>query len=181
MASDDDDDALLQRFRQGEQEAFTRLVMRYRKPVYNAAYWVLHHAEDAAEVTQVVFLKVVERLDDYNPQYRFFSWIYRIAVNEALNVLRRHGREEPLAEDFDLEDTDAASPEQQLEQSQRSRRVQAAVAQLSAEHRVVIMLRHYTELGYDDIARVLEIEEKTVKSRLFEARNKLRRLLEGQP
>ena len=85
----DDDAQLLQRFREGDREAFTELVIRYQKPIYNAAFWVVRKAEDASDVTQTVFLKVVERLDEYDPQYKFFSWIYRIAVNESLNLLRR--------------------------------------------------------------------------------------------
>jgi RNA polymerase sigma-70 factor, ECF subfamily len=78
----DDDKVLLERFRSGDRSAFTVLVMRYQKPIYNAAFWVLRKAEDASDVTQTVFLKVVERIDDYDPQYKFFSWLYRIAVNE---------------------------------------------------------------------------------------------------
>jgi RNA polymerase sigma-70 factor (ECF subfamily) len=74
-------------------------VIRYQKPIYNAAFWILRKAEDASDVTQSVCLKVVERLDDYDPQYKFFSWIYRIAVNESLNLQRRKGHEDELDDD----------------------------------------------------------------------------------
>ena len=76
--------------------------------------------EDAQDVAQIVFLKVAERLDEYDGQYKFFSWIYRIAVNESLNLLRRHGREEPLDEEIDLPDADSASPESKLNDAQAS-------------------------------------------------------------
>ena len=85
------DQALVERCRSGDRAAFTELVIRYQRPIYNAAFWMLRKAEDASDVTQEVFLKVAERLDEYDPQYKFFSWIYRIAVNESLNLLRRNG------------------------------------------------------------------------------------------
>ena len=75
------DEFLVERCRHGDREAFAALVVRYQRPVYNAAWWVLRNAEDASDVAQSVFLKVAERLGDYDPQHRFFSWIYRIAVN----------------------------------------------------------------------------------------------------
>ena len=85
--------------------------MRYQRPLYNAAFWVLRSAEDAADITQIVFLKVAEQLDDYDPQYKFFSWIYRIAVNESLNLLRRNRREEPLDEEFESPGPERDDPE----------------------------------------------------------------------
>ena len=170
----DDDTQLLQRFRKGDREAFAALVIRYQKPIYNAAFWVLRKAEDASDVTQTVFLKVVERLDDYDPQYKFFSWIYRIAVNEALNLLRRNGHEDELDDDADFEGPAGESPESQLGQLERSRRLQGALMRLSTNDRVVVTLRHFSECSYQEIADILEIDEKTVKSRLFEARHRLR-------
>ena len=98
----DADQLLVERCREGDKDAFTELVIRYQRPIYNAALWILRKPEDASDVAQSVFVRVAERLDDYDPQYRFFSWIYRIAVNESLNLLRRNGRDEPLGEPDDL-------------------------------------------------------------------------------
>jgi RNA polymerase sigma-70 factor (ECF subfamily) len=170
----DDDRALVQRYRQGDAKAFTELVVRYQRPIYNAAFWVLRSAEDASDITQIVFMKVAEGIDDYDPRFKFFSWIYRIAVNEALNLQRRHGREEPLDDDFDAPDTDTPNPEQQLDQAQRARRLEQAMLNLSVSDRVVLALRHFSECSYEDMAQVLMIDEKTVKSRLFDARRRLR-------
>src|SRR5438270_12436756 len=97
-------------YRTGDREAFAEIVIRYQRPIYNAAFWVLRSVEDAQDVAQIVFLKVAERLDEYDGQYKFFSWIYRIAVNESLNLLRRHGREEPLDDEVDLPDADSVVP-----------------------------------------------------------------------
>ena len=173
----DDDVQLLQRFRKGDREAFTELVIRYQKPIYNAAFWILRKGEDASDVTQTVFLKVVERLDDYDPQYKFFSWIYRIAVNESLNLQRSRRHEDELDDDAEFEGPQSATPEHQLSQAERSRGLQRALMHMSTTDRTVLTMRHFSECSYQEIAQVLEIDEKTVKSRLFDARKRLGALL----
>jgi RNA polymerase sigma-70 factor (ECF subfamily) len=175
---DEEDRALVERFRRGDREAFAELVVRYQGPVYNAAFWVVRRAEDAGDVCQTAFLKAAERIDDYDPRFRFFSWLYRIALNEALNLVRDHGREEELDEHAEWPDADGAGPEERLQAAQRNRRLQEALMKLSSRDRVVVSLRHFSELSYAEIAEVLDIDEKTVKSRLFEARRRLRALLE---
>jgi RNA polymerase sigma-70 factor, ECF subfamily len=178
--ADDDDTELIQRVQRGDHAAFAALVVRYQRPVYNAAFWVLRRAEDAADVTQAVFLKVFERCHDYDPQYRFFSWLYRMAVNESLNWQRQRGREDELPSGFDAE-SDDGSPEQLLDSAQRQQRLREAVMRLPTEQRLVIGLRHFAELSYTEIAGVLQVDEKMVKSRLFEARTRLRARLGSEP
>lgn len=173
----DIDQALVERYRGGDREAFTELVVRYQRPIYNAAFWMLRRAEDANDVTQEVFLKVAERLDDYDPRYKFFSWIYRIAVNESLNVLRRSRREEALDDDIDIPAADSANPEHQVGNAELSRRIQGTMMKMSTNDRMVLTLRHFSELSYEEIGQVLDLDEKTVKSRLFEARHRLGDLL----
>jgi RNA polymerase sigma-70 factor, ECF subfamily len=175
----DDDAELVQRCRRGDRDAFTRLVLRYQRPIYNAAFWILRKPEDASDVAQTVFLKVAESIDDYDPRYRFFSWIYRIAVNESLDLLRRRGHEEQWDDAVDIEDEAAVTPEARLDAKQRAERVRRAVLEAPLNDRTVLMLRHFGELSYDEIAHVLDIDDKTVKSRLFEARARLRSRLEG--
>ena len=174
---DDADQALVARYRDGDRAAFSELVIRYHRPVYNAAFWVLRKAEDANDVTQNVFLKVSERLDEYDPRYKFFSWIYRIAVNESLNLLRRNRREEALDDDIDLPAPDNANPERQVGNAQLSRRIQRTVMGMATNDRMVLSLRHFSECSYEEIGQILDLDEKTVKSRLFEARQRLRDLL----
>jgi RNA polymerase sigma-70 factor (ECF subfamily) len=175
---DEDDRALVERFRRGDRDAFAELVVRYQGPVYNAAFWVVRRAEDASDICQTAFLKAAERIDDYDPSFKFFSWLYRIALNEALNLVRDRGREEELDETLDLPAPGAEGPEERLQAAQRSGRVQEALMKLSTQDRVVVSLRHFSDLSYAEIADVLDIDEKTVKSRLYEARQRLRILLE---
>jgi RNA polymerase sigma-70 factor (ECF subfamily) len=175
---DDTDQHLLERYRNGDREAFTALVVRYQRPLYNAAFWVLRSAEDASDVTQIVFLKIAEQLDEYDPRYKFFSWIYRITVNEALNFRRRHAREEELDDEVELPAAESANPEWQLTEGQQARRVRAALMSMATNDRMVLTLRHFSECSYEEIAQILDLDEKTVKSRLHEARLRLRALLQ---
>jgi len=175
---DDTDRVLVARYRNGDREAFAELVVRYQRPIYNAAFWVLRKAEDANDVTQDVFLKVAERLDDYDPEYKFFSWIYRIAVNEALNLLRRNGREDALDDEIDIPAGESSNPERRAGEAELAKRIQGALMHMATNDRLVLTLRHFSECSYQEIAEILDVDEKTVKSRLFEARNRLRRLLQ---
>ena len=177
---DDEDQLALAAFRSGNRDAFIGLVERYQRPVYNAAFWVLRRPDDAADVVQTVFLRVIERLDEYDPKYRFFSWLYRIAVNEALDVLRRNGREEPLDDDIDIPDVPGGDPESVLARAQESAHLRRCLLRLSTNDRIVLTLRHFSDLSYDEIAQVLELDEKTVKSRIFDARRRLRALIAPQ-
>jgi hypothetical protein len=109
-SEEDDDRLLVERYLSGDREAFTALVVRYQRAVYNAAFWILRKHEDANDISQTVFLKVAERAADYDPRYKFFSWIYRIAVNESLNLQRRHRHEDELDDDVESPATRAPAP-----------------------------------------------------------------------
>ena len=173
----DPDEALVARYRSGDPAAFPALVARYQRPIYNAAYRVLGNAEDAADITQEVFLRIAQRIEDYDASLRFFSWIYRIALNGAIDLARRNGREEPLEDDESVAAGTAWEPEAGVLAGERAARVQGALMKLGVEDRAVLALRHFSELSYREIADVLAIQEKTVKSRLFEARLRIRELL----
>src|SRR5690349_5767316 len=96
MDGAESDEALVVRCRGGDAGAFRTLIERYERPLYNAAYRVLGNADDARDVAQAAFVELAERFDAYDPSHRFFSWIYRIAVNRALNLVRAKGREQAL-------------------------------------------------------------------------------------
>lgn len=176
--TEDTDEVLVERSLEGDRAAFTALVRRYQRPIYNAAYRVLGREEDASDITQAVFLKVAERLGDYDPRYKFFSWIYRIAVNESLNLLRRDARDGPLDDEDEFPGLESADPEWQASEAQASERIQKALMGMKFSDRAVITLRHFSDCSYQEIGHVLDIDVKTVKSRLFEARRRLRELLE---
>jgi len=177
IVDSESDQALLERYRRGDRAAFTELVVRYQRPVYNAAFWMLRRAEDASDITQTVFLRVAERLDEYDPKYKFFSWIYRIAVNESLNLLRRNGREDELDDEVDLPGAENSNPEWQASEAEVSKRIQRALLSMATNDRMVLTLRHFSDCSYQEIGQILDLDEKTVKSRLYEARHRLADLL----
>jgi len=178
ISDKDADQELVARCRRGDWTAFTDLVVRYQRPLYNAAFWIVRNPEDARDVTQTAFLKAAEGLAEFDGRHRFFSWIYRIAVNEALNWIRQNGRDDFLDDDFDTAGSHTAEPEWRVGAAEVSQRIRAALMRMSVNDRVVISLRHFSELSYEDIARTLVIDVKTVKSRLFDARKRLAELLQ---
>jgi RNA polymerase sigma-70 factor (ECF subfamily) len=167
----DHDAALLEECKRGDRQALGSLVRRYERPVYNAAFRMLGNPDEAADVTQTVFLKTFENLDRFNPRYKFFSWIYRIAINESINQLNRRKHAEPLADNLV---SGEQSPDASMLAERLGEQLQAALLALSGDHRAVIILRHYNEFSYRQISKILEIPEKTVKSRLFSARQKMK-------
>jgi RNA polymerase sigma-70 factor (ECF subfamily) len=136
---------------------------------------MLGNPDEAADVTQTVFLKAFENLDRFNPKYKFFSWIYRIAINESINQLKKRGRTEPLAETLV---SPTRSPEGLMESGRISNELQVALLSIQEDHRAVIVLRHFSEYSYREIGEILQIPEKTVKSRLFSARKQMKLRLE---
>ena len=153
------------------------LVRQYERPVFNAALRMLGNRDDAADVCQTTFLKAFQNLAQYNPAYRFFSWIYRIAINESIDMLGKRGRSEPLTAP---RATDDPAPEAQVDAAQISDEVQEALMELSEDYRSVIVLRYFTGCSYQEMADVLRVPEKTVKSRLYSARQKLRSALQSR-
>jgi RNA polymerase sigma-70 factor (ECF subfamily) len=137
---------------------------------------MLGDADEAADVTQNAFLKVLDRLDQYRPEFRFFSWVYRIAVNESIDRIERRGRQQPLLSD---EVSPLPGPDDQADASLLARHVQRCLMTLDAKYRSVLVLKHYSEFSYRQIADTLDLPEKTVKSRLYTAREQMRERLEG--
>ena len=174
---EDDDAELVRRCGLGDRHAFEELVLRYQRPVYNAALRMLRHQDDARDVVQTTFLKAYEHLAEFDPKYRFYSWIYRIALNESINQINGRRRSGRVPEDAPV---DEPGPDQSVDSQQLGRHVQVALMTLSAEYRAVIVLRHFLDLSYEEMAEVLLVPEKTVKSRLFSARQLLRDALRRQ-
>lgn len=150
------------------------LVARYERPMFNAAFRMMNNPEDAADVTQAAFTKAFEKIHTFNHSYKFFNWLYRITVNESLNTINRRKRRR----DFEYDPpARIPTPDEDFKQSEMSLYLQKALDSMSFDHRVVIVLKHLMLLSYGEIATILEIPEKTVKSRLYSARQVLRKQL----
>ncbi len=138
------------------------------------AYRMLNNCEDARDITQNVFLKAFRNLEGFDPKHKFFSWIYRIALNESINL--RNSRRVPREVDERVADGHPL-PDDLLCSTELSREIQSALMSMEPNQRAVIVLRHFHHCSYYDIGQILDIPEKTVKSRLFTARNQLREVL----
>ena len=169
-AADERDRALVKRFLEGQGDAASGLVDRYQKRLFNVALRMLDNVQDAEDVTQTAFLNAFLKLRTYNPRYRFFSWIYRIAVNESLNTLKRRKPAVSLTEDLELR-APGTAPDRAAEDADQ---VGRALMSLKPDDRAVMVLKHFASFSYQEIAEVLGIPVRTVKSRLFTARERLR-------
>lgn len=173
VTQDADDLAAIRRCREGDSAAFESIVLRYQRILFTVAVRMLGDREAATDAAQSAFVKAYERLATFDEHRRFFSWIYRILVNECLNVRRDRRAHVELGSDLAA----AGTPAETFDVRETCARVQAAILALPFQYREVVVLRHFTELSYDDIAATLGIGVGVVKSRLFTARQRLAQML----
>lgn len=169
-----DDATLIKQCLEGNSGAFDGLVDRYQRPLYNTALRMTGDSEDARDITQEAFVKAYERLCDYRPEHKFFSWIYRILINDTLNFLKQRKQTQGL-------DAEIAShellPDEEFDARRQSAQIERALRELSFEQRVVIVMRYFNDMSYMEMSTILSLPEKTVKSRLYSARQNLAALL----
>lgn len=171
-----DDSELARATLTGDHRAFDELVERYERRIYNLALRVTGNPADAMDAVQSTFLKAYRNLHRFDTTRPFFSWIYRIGMNESLDSVQERRRFVALDPEWA---SGAASPEQESVAREAGREVQEALLELRPEQRAVIVLRHFHGLSYQEMAEVVGVPAKTVKSRLFEARSALRERLVG--
>lgn len=175
------DEDLVRRALSGEQSAYGELSDRYRRPLFNAAFRILGSKEDAQDVAQEAIVKALCRLERFDLDRRFFSWIYRIAINEALDRSVRADRfsgEE--VEDLLATGAVAATGQRRLEEAEVREGLHRCILQLPLSDRSLIVLHYLAEMPYADIAETLDLPLEKVRSRLFSARRRLRILLENE-
>ncbi len=178
------DEQLMARSRDGDNDAFARLVRRYESPLYGYLYRMLQNSADAEEVFQETFLRVYRNLHRFRVDGRFKPWAYRIAANLARDRLRTRKRrgEAPLDNgsgcDGSLAISDAARPDEAALAVETAQRIETALARLPAKQRSVFLLARFEGMAYGDIARLLRIPTGTVKSRMNKAAQFLLRCLE---
>jgi RNA polymerase sigma-70 factor (ECF subfamily) len=180
------DSELVVRAIAGREDSFEELVRRYQRPIVSYVYRMVGDYDMALDLTQEVFIRIYGSLARYRPEYKFSTWIYRIAHNAAIDHLRRAGGNR--VEDLELEAVDGSTyekplasgsltPEQESERSERRAEIESVVQQLPSSYRELIVLRHAHDMSYDEIAEVTELPLGTVKNRIFRAREAMRALL----
>jgi RNA polymerase sigma-70 factor (ECF subfamily) len=168
----------------GRGDGFEELVRRYQRPITSYIYRMVGNYESSLDVTQEVFIKVYNSLTKYSPEYKFSTWLYRIAHNAAIDWMRRNSanlqsletENEDGAYQIQLESR-APSPEQLRERSEWRNEIDAVIKCLPTVYKELIILRHSKDLSYDEIAEVMNLPLGTVKNRLFRAREMMREML----
>ena len=168
----------------GREAAFEELVRRYQRPIASYVYRMVGDYDAALDLTQEVFIKVYNSLSRYRSEFKFSTWIYKIAHNTAIDHLRRHTvRDQIMTADGVGPRSEIAiesrrlTPEQESEREERRLEIESVVQSLPAAYRELIVLRHSHDLSYDEIAEVAGLPLGTVKNRLFRAREAMRDLL----
>ncbi len=182
--SEQDEAKLVLASQRGDQDAFAQLVQRYQRRVFNLVFRLLHHYEEASEITQEAFLAAWQGLPSFRGDARFSTWLYRIAYNCSLKQLEQRKRDRALqvamkAEQATLEAQQQEHFDTRVEARARLALIQEQLAQLPAKYRIVLILRHLQDMTYEEMAEMLTIPIGTIKTHLFRARNLLKERLEA--
>jgi RNA polymerase sigma-70 factor, ECF subfamily len=177
------DGELISKAIRGREDGFEELVRRYQRQITSYVYRMLNNYDSSLDVTQEVFIKVYNSLEKYSSDYKFSTWLYRIAHNAAIDHLRRNSH---VQQSLEIENADGTyqlqlespqlTPEQERERSEWRDEIETVVKCLPAVYRELILLRHGRDLSYDEIAEVTELPLGTVKNRLFRAREMMREI-----
>jgi len=179
--------------RQGHEPAFRELVRRYERPVFSLIYRMVRDRALAEDLAQETFVKVLNGIRSYRPEFKFSSWIFKIANNAAIDHLRRKHLDtlslegSPLAHSLDAAEATALqigardeSPLDEVAARELGTAIERAIARLRPEYRACILLRDVEGYSYDEIAQTLDLPLGTVKTYIHRARNELRRSLEDR-
>ena len=174
---------LITRSISGREDSFEELVRRYQRPIAGYVFRLIGDYEASLDVTQEVFIKVYNSLERYRSDYKFSTWLYRIAHNAAIDHLRRNSINTQSIETespdgtYQLQlESPLPSPEQNRERSEWKTEIKAVIGLLPPAYRELILLRHSQDLSYDEIADVTGLPLGTVKNRLFRAREMMREI-----
>ena len=174
----DEEQVWLDQARRGDKAAFGKIIEAYQRPVYNLAYRMLSNSGEAEEAAQEAFIRAYTRLDSYNPNHKFSTWLLSITSNYCIDLIRKRRAillsiDEPLPPHPSLMSERASGPEPQIMQNEQEEMVQRLLAELAPEYREAVVLRYWYELSYDEIAEMMDTTVSAIKSRLFRARRQL--------
>ena len=169
-----DDKILVKECIEGNKRSFEEIVDKYYKIIYRLAFRIIRNNDDAEEITQTVFVKAYENLNSYNSKFKFFSWLYKITVNESLNFSKRKSYSEELSEE---NSTNEENPYTIYDRIETGEKIQDALMELDMLYRLPVVLKHFLDYSYKELSYLLDVPEKTVKSRLFTGRQLLKEIL----
>lgn len=171
---------LVRRCINGDNDAFSELVARYKKLVYNVVYNMINNKDDVNDIAQEVFLRIYRSLDRYNPEYKFSTWTVRIATNYCLDVLRKKKIDSiPIDEVIGVSSA-VDTPESCYIKTEQKQRINDELSKLPDKYRVPLILFHKNDLSYEEMSRVLNEPMSIIKNRLYRARQMLREKLSSE-
>ena len=174
----DVDREIVERFRAGDRRAFDEIVRKYQEPLRALVWRYVKNADDAKDVSQRAFVRAFEKINDFRGESAFRTWLFRIAVNFALNHIRSGDRLEPL----DLDDVTAFTNSlgtEKLVAAEVWKKVQAKLEQLPPKQRLVLELRLFHELSFKEVAAIVDSSEDSAKVNFHHAVKRMRALLPG--
>ncbi|NMB95342.1 MAG: sigma-70 family RNA polymerase sigma factor [Clostridiaceae bacterium] len=184
------ENVLIEKSKKGDINAFEKLIETYQKKVFNIAFGMLNNYDDANDVAQEVFIRIYKSIKNFKGESSFSTWLYRITTNACLDELRKRKNKNVVSIDEDIlfeegEVTrqivdDSPTPDIIAEQKELREIVNDAIAQLSEEHRTVIMLRELQGFSYEEISNIINCPQGTVKSRINRARSALKNILKSK-
>jgi RNA polymerase sigma-70 factor (ECF subfamily) len=178
---------IIQKLQEGDEKAFRQLVEKYQQLVVNTCFGLLHNTEDAEDIAQDVFIEVFRSIHKFRADSKISTWLYRIAVNRSLNFIRDNKRRKWFwsVDETNAPDTKEAykisgetgSPDSDLENSQRTELLHAAIDSLPKNQRVAFTLNKYEDLSYKEISEVMQISLSSVESLIHRAKKNLQKKL----
>jgi len=166
---------LVELFQKGNEASFNELVRRYQEKVYRIAYRFVNDHDQADDIVQDVFIKIYSALRDFRGESGFYTWLYRITVNVALNAIRKRRLRDFIRIDefFETADDENDQPDNQIEKDEQRKLIEEAIAKLPEKQKAVFILRYHEELPYEDISLILKTSIGGLKANYFHAAKKI--------
>jgi|Deesub1362B_J571_1020462.scaffolds.fasta_scaffold00100_22 RNA polymerase sigma-70 factor (ECF subfamily) len=161
----------------GNKEAFTKIVRHFQKQVFILCLQFLNSPQDAEDATMDIFLKIYSSLNSYNPDYKFTNWVFKIAINHLIDILRKRKREKIFFSEFleKMKHNELVTPEFIFFKKLEINRIRNAMKQIPLKYKIVLMLKYYHDFSYEQIAEILNIPRNTVASLIFRGKQELRK------
>ena len=185
----ENDSELIRQAKAGDSKAYDKLLYKYKNSVYNLVYRMVRDVEEAEDLTQEAFIKAFNSLTQFNEEYAFSTWLYKIATNNCIDFFRKR-KLQTLSLDKPIQYKDSEihqdipdpelNPEKSILASERSSIIKEAIKTLPEKYYTAIVLRHNEEKSYEEIAEILNLPIGTVKARIFRAREMLNKALKDR-
>ena len=179
-----DDNLIIECFKKGNKSAFNYLVLKYQKKIYWIIRQMVMNHDEADDITQEVFIKIYESMDSFRGDSKFFTYIYKIAVNFSINHLNKAKRIFTISSDFNMETyklkSDDKNADEIIDNNQRTKCLEEAIFSLPVQQRAVFNLRYYDNLSYEEIGKILNKSVGGMKANYFHAIKKIEDYLKKQ-